>query len=36
LAGYTKVIKDVRGNAVDLDTYTIQDHFRMLGVVDIF
>ena len=35
LAGYTKVIKDVRGNAVDLDTYTIQDHFKMLGVVDL-
>ena len=34
LAGYTKVIKDVRGNTVDLDTYTIQDHFKMLGVVD--
>ena len=34
LAGYTKAIKDVRGNTVDLDTYTIQDHFRMLGVVD--
>jgi len=25
----------VRGNIVDLDTYTIQDHFRMLGVVDL-
>ena len=35
LAGYTKTIKDVRGNTIDLDTYTIQDHFRMLGVVDI-
>ena len=35
LAGYTKVIKDVRGNTVDLDTYTIQDHFKMLGVVDL-
>ena len=36
LAGYTKVIKDVRGNAVNLDTYTLQDHFRMLGVVDLY
>jgi len=34
LAGYTKVIKDVRGNVVDPDTYSIQDHFKMLGVVD--
>ena len=30
-AGYTKVIKDVRGNVVDLNTYTIKDHFNMLG-----
>tara|TARA_B100000085_G_C18509985_1_gene499217 strand:+ start:738 stop:1262 length:525 start_codon:yes stop_codon:yes gene_type:complete len=31
LAGYTKVIKDVRGNAVDLNSYSIKDHFMMLG-----
>ena len=31
LAGFTKVIKDVRGNEVDLDRHTIQDHFKMLG-----
>ena len=30
-AGYTKVIKDVRGNEVDLNTYSIKDHFNMLG-----
>ncbi len=35
LAGYSKVIKDVRGNTVELDSYTIQDHFKMLGVVDL-
>ena len=35
LAGYSKVIKDVRGNTVNLDTYTIQDHFKMLGMVDL-
>ena len=31
LAGFDKVIKDVRGNQVDLNSYSIQDHFRMLG-----
>ena len=35
LAGFTKNIKDVRGNSVDLDTYTLDDHFKMLGVVDL-
>tara|TARA_Y100000592_G_scaffold27313_1_gene43392 strand:- start:15934 stop:16458 length:525 start_codon:yes stop_codon:yes gene_type:complete len=30
-AGYTKVIKDVRGKEIDLNTYTIEDHFNMLG-----
>ena len=35
LAGYTKTIKDVRGNVVDLESYTIQDHFKMLGMVDL-
>jgi len=34
LAGFTKIIKDVRGNVVDLDTFTLNDHFKMLGVVD--
>ena len=34
LAGFTKQIKDVRGNIVNLETYTLRDHFRMLGVVD--
>lgn len=36
LAGFSKVIKDVRGNIVDLDNYTLNDHFKMLGVVDLF
>ena len=31
LAGYTKVIKDVRGNQVDLNTHSLKDHFEMLG-----
>ena len=35
LAGFSKIIKDVRGNVVDLDTYTLDDHFKMLGVVDL-
>ena len=35
LAGFNKVIKDVRGNRIDLNNYTLQDHFKMLGVVDI-
>ena len=30
-AGYTKVIKDVRGNDVDLNNHSIRDHFKMLG-----
>ena len=35
LAGFSKIIKDVRGNVVDPDTYTLDDHFKMLGVVDL-
>ena len=31
LAGYNKIIKDVRGNVIDLNWHTIQDHFKMLG-----
>ena len=31
LAGYNRIIKDVRGNVIDLDRHTIQDHFKMLG-----
>jgi hypothetical protein len=31
LAGYSKTIKDVRGNVVDLNTHTIYQHFKMLG-----
>jgi len=34
LAGYKKIIKDVRGNTIDLESYTLQEHFKMLGVVD--
>ena len=31
LAGYNKIIIDVRGNVIDLNWHTIQDHFKMLG-----
>jgi len=34
LAGFTKIIKDVRGNTIDPDTYTLDNHFKMIGVVD--
>tara|TARA_E500000178_G_scaffold278459_1_gene277980 strand:- start:438 stop:797 length:360 start_codon:yes stop_codon:yes gene_type:complete len=34
LAGYNKTIKDVRGKVIDLNNYTLKDHFQMLGVVD--
>ena len=34
LAGFTKTIKDVKGNVIDLDSHTIWQHFQMLGVVD--
>ena len=34
LAGFDKIIKGVRGNTIDLNNYTLKDHFKMLGVVD--
>ena len=33
-AGFTKTIKHVKGNVVDLNSHTIWQHFQMLGVVD--
>ena len=33
-AGFTKTIKDVKGNVIDLENHTIWQHFQMLGVVD--
>ena len=33
-SGFTKTIKDVKGNIVDLETHTIWQHFQMLGEVD--
>ncbi len=33
-AGFTKAIKDVKGNVIDLDSHSIWQHFQMLGVVD--
>ena len=32
LAGFTKEIKNLRGEVVDPDTWSLEDHFRMLGV----
>ncbi|MAI83595.1 MAG: hypothetical protein CMM91_01480 [Rickettsiales bacterium] len=32
LAGYNNTIKDARGNIVDFEKYTIEDHFNMIGV----
>ena len=31
LAGYNKIIKSVSGKTIDLETFTLQDHFNMLG-----
>jgi hypothetical protein len=31
-AGFNKTIKDVRGSIINLETYHLRDHFRMLGV----
>jgi hypothetical protein len=32
IAGFTKEIKNLRGDIIDPDTWSIEDHFRMLGV----
>lgn len=32
LAGFTREIKNLRGEIIDPDTWSIEDHFRMLGV----
>jgi len=32
LAGFTKQIKNLRGEIVDPNTWTIEDHFQMLGI----
>ena len=31
LAGYDRTIKNVRGEIIDFDKWTLQDHFNMLG-----
>ena len=31
LAGYDKIVKDVRGNVINFETYTLQEHFKMIG-----
>ena len=33
LAGFSKTIKNLRGEPIDLDLWTIEDHFKMLGVI---
>ena len=30
-AGYHKIIKNVRGEVIDFSTWTLDDHFKMLG-----
>ena len=32
LAGFNKEIKNLRGENIDLDLWSIEDHFKMLGV----
>jgi len=32
LAGFTKQIKNLRGEVIDPNTWSIEDHFRMLGI----
>ena len=32
LAGYKRIIKDARGNEIDFESYTLNDHFKMIGV----
>ena len=31
LAGFTKTIKDVTGKIIDMESYTLNNHFNMLG-----
>ena len=31
LAGFNKTIKSVRGDVIDFETYTLEDHFKMIG-----
>jgi len=31
-AGYTRTIRSVNGNEIDMETHTLEDHFQMLGV----
>jgi len=33
LAGFTKTIKNLRGEPIDLNNWSIEDHFKMLGVI---
>ena len=31
-AGYNRIIKNVRGEVINFDTWTLEDHFKMLGI----
>ena len=31
LAGFNKTIKSVRGDMINFETYTLEDHFKMIG-----
>ena len=31
-AGYTRTIRSVNGNEINMESHTLEDHFRMLGV----
>ena len=33
LAGFTREIKNLRGEIIDPDTWSIEDHFKMLGIL---
>ena len=33
-AGYTRTIRSVNGQEINMETHTLEDHFQMLGVVD--
>jgi hypothetical protein len=33
MAGFTKTIKNLRGEPIDLDTWSIEDHFQIIGVI---
>jgi len=34
MAGFKKIIKNLRGEPIDLDTWSIEDHFQTIGVIN--